>query len=751
MQGRGTCCFGCRAQQIPPQPVPIPAALDVSATVSPDDVEMHLISPESLLPPNTMSSPALSAIQSAKRSCSHDGSLRDSGNQLPAHVHAASSIKAGIWPSDVAVKGTENASQQVGVYQPSSRLRAAHRQCMTAGDEWTVVGSNSSDSEHALKPEAKLGLVKIKSEVPQEGLPQQVLGQSQTALASFLPQSSTSTAVKSHTEEPALLLNKKLPALRVPLIGMGRPRVTSRIAMRHLVAEGSNPSDNSPTHQQVVLDSCSKYALILDSYIQDQPEQSQEEEAAHALQQHLSAGLSWPNHIKSAATHQASSCMSASRNPDTAQRAQRAPLNPGPIAEGKEAESIAALHPYRQLRLNQTARSQTQPQQQVSPGTEGSTPLDLFYRPTAGAAKAPQHQASIVKEAGCLNFGSHLVLSEQLPEKLPVRQKSQVKLRSAIDDAALSSEEDGSEYEGETQSQPLSPAESGADRAEELGFSRDSGGPWKSEAETMSGEALEEQGRFEEGQYADYRSEEGLSEEGQYLEGQIDREGLDQSLDVLPAGVTTNTEVYSPMSHGATRVRSMITNRPFLLEEPVSPVARQLGDTMRQGSQVTFSNQAMLDDDTTVMQNPGPGPKPGPAAEEELLYHDWTQPSANFLAAANAEAAAVAEKEAAATAEAEYEAQQAAVKKPLSDPNTVKAPKAGAMTRLTDSLFRRSGKRTIETQTTEYREEETQTTDPTDAEAQAASQQMMTATGTSHFAERQQCFHAESGLITAVG
>ena len=720
-----TCCFECR---IPPQPVPMPAALDVSATMSPADVEVSLVSPESLLPPSAMASLALSDMQSAKESDSQDGRLRDSSNQLSAHVREASLIKAGIRPSDMAGKGTENASQQVGVYQSSSALTAAHRQCMTAAGEWTVIESDGSDSEYNSEHAAKLGPVRVKSEMPREGLPQQVQGQFQAALSSFLPHSSTSTDAKLQTEKPPLLFNKKLPALNVPLTGMGRPRVASRIATPRFVAEGSGALSGSHTPKQLVLNSCSEYALIVDSYIQDQPEESQEEEAAHALQQHLSAALSWPNHIRPADSHQAASCMDACLDPDKAQRAQCGPATSGPIAEGKEAESIAAFHPSWHLRLNQTARSQTQPEQRVSSEFKDSTPLDSFYRPTAGAAKAPQHQPSIVEEAGCLNFGSHLVPSKQLPEKLPLRQKSQVRQRSAIDDAALSSDEEGSEYEGETQSQPHSPAESGADRAEDLGFTRDSGGPWDSEAEAMSGDALQGQERFEEGQYADYCSEEGLSEEGQYPEAQIDREGLDQSLDVLPAGITANTEVYSPMSHGATRVRSMITNRPFLLEEPVSPVAQQLGDTMRQGSQVTFSNQAMLDDDSTVMQNPSPNPDPGPASQEEPLYHDWTQPSASFLAAANAEAAAAAEAEAAA---AEYEAQQAAVKKPLSDPNTVKAPKAGAMTRLTDSLFRRSGKRTIETQTTECREEETQTSDATDSEIQAASQQMMTATGTS--------------------
>ena len=702
-----------------------PAALHV-ATASPADVEVSLLCPEPLLPSSAMSSPALSGMQSAKGSGSQGDRLRDSSNQLLEHVHEESLIKAGSKPSGVAVKGTENVSQQVNVCQSCSGVTGAHHWCVTAGDEWNVFGS---DSKHASKPEAKLGLVKVKSAVAQEEVLQQVPGQS---LASFLPRSSASTCAKLQAEEPVLLLNKKLPGLRAPLTGMGRPRVAGRVATPRLVAEGSEPSNNSLSHQQMLLDSCSEYALILDSYLQEQPEESQEEEAAHALQQHLSTALGWPNPIRPADPHQTSSCMNACLNPDTAQRAQRGPLNPRPIAEGKEAESIAAFHPSWHLRLNQTARSQPQPEQRVSSEPEDSTPLDPFFRPTAGTAKAPQHQPSMVEEAGCLNFGSHLVPNDQLPEKLPLKQKSQVRQRSAIDDAALSSEEEGSEYEGETQSNPLSPAESLAYRAEHLGFRRDSGGPWDSVAEAVSGKALEGQGRFEEGQYADYRSEEGLSEEGQYLEGHIEREGLDQSPDDLPVGITTSTEVYSPMSHGATRVRSMITNRPFLLEEPVSPVARRLGDTMRQGSQVTFSSQAMLDDDSTVMQNPNtnPGPNPGPASEEPL-YHDWTQPSASFLAAANAEAAATAEAEAAAAAEAEYAAQQAAAKKPLSDPNTVKAPKAGAMTRLTDSLFRRSGKRTIETQTTEYKEEETQTSDPTDAEAQAASQQMMTANGTS--------------------
>ncbi|KAL0026054.1 hypothetical protein WJX79_005633 [Trebouxia sp. C0005] len=81
-------------------------------------------------------------------------------------------------------------------------------------------------------------------------------------------------------------------------------------------------------------------------------------------------------------------------------------------------------------------------------------------------------------------------------------------------------------------------------------------------------DALPGQGQYEAGQYADYHSEEGQSEEGPYGEGYFEDTGLDQSLDVLPAGITSAPEVYSPMSCGAARVRSMITNRPFMLEEP---------------------------------------------------------------------------------------------------------------------------------------------------------------------------------------
>ena len=234
-------------------------------------------------------------------------------------------------------------------------------------------------------------------------------------------------------------------------------------------------------------------------------------------------------------------------------------------------------------------------------------------------------------------------------------------------------------------------------------------------------ESHQSQEQLEEGHYADYRSEEGQSEHGQIAEEQYQNEGLDESLDVLPAGLTAAPEVYSPMSHGASRVRSMITNRPFMLEEPVSPVAQHRGATMRRGSQVTFSTQAEPLGDTVVTQAPG--------QQEEPLYHDWSQPAQSFTVATVEPAAAAPAAEATLAGEAgqDAEAMGKTGKRPMSDKGTVKAPKTGAMSKLTGSLFRRSGKRTAETQTTEYVEEETQTSDQPEPPTEADSQQLVPA------------------------
>ena len=694
---------------------------------------MSLVSLDTALPQSPADPDPLHAAQSpgSPASGSHAGRLRDASNQqLPA---GSALIKAGVRAAPS--KGDEDTveginqnkgtgrSHRVAFDQSAGVLTLAENQSKALAEDWMVIQSDGSDSEFASKPGAKPGLVRVKSEVPQAELPLQQQGLLQPGSPISKPQRSVSNGAKLHSGHSIQLLKRKLPALKVPLTGMGQPRAAGRVAMPRYVAEGFGLSGNTCPDNQAMSASCSHSQSVLDIFLQAQPDQCQEEQAACALRQHLSNNLSQAGRSCVAAPQQLL-CIEASLVPGYAsvtQHSQSGWSNPQPVAEGRE--SIAAFHPSWHLRLNQTARSQPQPEQQstaIGQEDDNEESLDLFYRPAAVAVKPPQHQPSMVEEAGCLNFGSHLVSQEQLPEKHPPRQASQTRQRSAIDDAALSSEEEGSEYEEGAGSESLSHAESVSQWWDESDLPRDRDDPRNSEAGVKHSDAVSEQGRFQEGQYADYHSEEGLSEEEQYPEPNIDREGLDH---VLPAGITTNTEVYSPMSHGATRVRSMITNRPFLIEEPVSPVAKRLGDTIRIGSQVTFDAQADTLYDTAPMQPP--------TTQEEPLYHDWSQPSASFLAAANAEAAAAAEAEAAEAAAAEEEAQQAAVRKPLSDPNTVKAPKAGAVTRLTDTLFRRSGKRTAETQTTEYREEETQTSEQDESQQQAGSQQIGLISGAS--------------------
>ena len=131
---------------------------------------------------------------------------------------------------------------------------------------------------------------------------------------------------------------------------------------------------------------------------------------------------------------------------------------------------------------------------------------------------------------------------------------------------------------------------------------------------------------------------------------------MDESLEVLPQGIRAAPEVYSPMSHGATRVRSMITNRPFLLEEPVSPVAQRLGATMLGTSQGTFSDPDSLQHSMAVAHVP--------SQAQEQLHHDWwsaaeAAPEQTVAEAAPAVDPAAAEAAKAAEEEAEMQAKQA--------------------------------------------------------------------------------------------
>ena len=651
-------------------------------------------------------------------------------------------------PQDIASDSTGKAgvkSRHVGFVQPADAQSLQQAAATEAADEWTVIQSDGSDSDYTSKAGAKPGLIRVRSQLPQEDLPHQMQGQGLPPAASLgLPLSNSNTETTLLSVTSSQLVKRKLRSLKVPLTGMGRVRAAGRAGTPRFVAEGTQ--EQGCTHSYSAKSSLAtsihstaaaedEDSSLLRMYVQDQPPQDQEEEAACVLHQHLSM-------IQASAGSSRSAMMSQPPYwglESATQHAHRdstagAKFEALPVAEGKE--SIIAFHPSWRLRANSLTPQVAQPQDQpglTQAGTmDAENPLDKFYRPAGGLSKPPQHQLSLAEQAGCLNFGSHVVSKAQLPEKGSMRQKSVVRERSTIDDVVLSSEED-SQAEDEPE------AESGYSTKAASQSRWFSDGFEDEQADEQQDEAYSGQDQYEEGQYADYHSEEGHSDEVDELAQQP---GLDESLDVLPAGLASAPEVYSPMSHGATRVRSMITNRPFMLEEPMSPVAQRLGATMRPGSHVTFTSQSF--GDSVVMQT-----------QEQPLYRDWSQPAQSFSAAAATEAAAVPVSEAAAVpvseaaavpvSEAaavpvsevvpaletgqETQALSATGRKPLSDPGTVKAPKTGAMSKLTGSLFRRSGKRTVETQTIEYREEETQTSDEPELAPEVDSQQLVPGAG----------------------
>ena len=620
--------------------------------------------------------------------------------------------------------------RHVALEQPLAAQSTFGGVASQADVEWTVIQSDGSDTEYNSRSGAKQGLVRVKSALPQEELPQQLqeLGLLRTA------PSHNSAGVKSLIDDSSQLLKRKLPALKVPLTGMGRPRAAARRGTHRFVAEGMEDTgyaSSCSTGSSLV---CSDHTadaigdaqmLMLQSYLHAQPAETQEEEAACALRQHLSVA----GHMLSSSSSNSSAVLlqaaSTSVPVSTAQHAQHGnTAGPGvrslPVAEGTEGRtSIAAFNPSWHLRANQAAQAEEHPSTQtVDTVPDADDSLDRFYRPAGGLpSKPPQHQPSMVKQAGCLNFGSHVVAKGQLAEAQwgqSIDRKSNPTGRSAIDDAALSSENSESEYD---EDEPQAEFEADND-AESVSQSRmSSHDSQEHPAEGQYTDALPGQGQYEAGQYADYHSEEGQSEEGPYGEGYFEDTGLDQSLDVLPAGITSAPEVYSPMSCGAARVRSMITNRPFMLEEPVSPVAERRGATMRRGSQLTLTAPAESLGNSVVLQ--------GPQQQEEVLYHDWSQPVQDLSATAAEPAAPAPMSEAELAAElAIADAMRKKGKK--SNPDAVKT---GAISKLTGSLFRRSGKKTAETQTTEYQEEETQTSDQPEPPTEVVSQQLPTAAG----------------------
>ena len=665
------------------------------------------------------------------------GNLRVTGNQAEQPL-----IKAALKPGSAAPAGLHDgasgekagqSSLRLNFEEPASQQSSPMVQASEAEDAWTIIQSDGSDSEYSSRSGAKLGLVRVKSAIPQQELPQQVQGTGllQTAL------SQSQLTAKAMTGDASQLAKQKLPRLKVPLTGMGRPRVAARRGTPRFVAEGlqdtdllsGNSSCSSPAlSTPEAAASEGRYHQMLVACMQAQPTTDEEEEAAFILRKHLSMTREVPDSSTSSGILLPGSwCPAPDSAPQHAQHGDTAQAHSEslPVAEGRE--SIAAFNPSWHLRAHQDVPAEEQPDFDTGHMTaDEEDSLDRFYRPAGGLpSKPPQHQPSMVEQAGCLNFGSHVVAKAHLPQtqwEQSVSHKSAPRERSAIDDAALSSED--SEYEeeedtGQSQSQAQAQADSEAgsgsgsasqSRGTNHGFREDL-------AEGSHTDVQSGQGQYETGQYADYHSEEGQSEDGQYAEGQVDEEGLDQSLDVLPAGITSAPEVYSPMSCGASRVRSMITNRPFMLEEPVSPVAQRRGATMRRGSLVTLSGQAESLTDSVALQ--------ASHQHEEPLYHDWSQPVQSFTAPAVEPAAPAPMSEAELAAELQI-ADTMRRKGKKSNPNAIKT---GAISKLTGSLFRRSGKRTAETQTTEYQEEATQTSDQPEPEPEAASQELVLAAG----------------------
>ncbi len=714
---------------IPPQPAPSAITLAAYDTISLANIDLS-INPLEVSQPKAE---AAGSLQFSSTAHTEAGQLRDTSNQADQSL-----IKAALKTGDLLASQEgdgirlENGDiagpklRHVAFEQPLAAQSISGVVASEAHDEWTVIQSDGSDTEYNSRSGAKHGLVRVKSALPQEELPQQLQG---LGLIHTAP-SCGSAGVKNLTDDSSQPFKRKLPALKVPLTGMGRPRAAARRGTPCFVAEGMEGIGFASSCSSLF---CSDHIadvvgdaqmLIFQSYLHAQPAENQEEEAAYALRQHLSMA----GHMLGSSSNSSAVLLQASNISVPVSAAQHAQqgntAGPGcrslPVAEGTEGRnSIAAFNPSWHLRANQAAQAEEHSSTQTAdtvPDADDS--LDRFYRPAGGLpSKPPQHQPSMVEQAGCLNFGSHVVAKGQLAEApwgQSIGRKSKPKERSAINDAALSSEDSESEYEDEDEPQSQTQADFEADDdAESACQSRmTSYDSQERSAEGRYTDALPGQGQYEAGQYADYHSEEGQSEEGQYGEGHFEDTGLDQ-----PAGITSAPEVYSPMSCGAARVRSMITNRPFMLEDPVSPIAERRGATMRRGSQLTLTAPAESLGNSVVLQ--------GPQQQEEPLYHDWSQPVQDPTATAAEPAAPAPMSEAELAAElAIADAMRKKGKK--SNPDAVKT---GAISKLTGSLFRRSGKKTAETQTTEYREEETQTSDQPEPSPEVMSQGLVTAAG----------------------
>lgn len=481
--------------QIPPQPAPTATSVATQDSISTADVELSLVLPEtdqpheaalhtgtdshtavSSQPSSNSSLPKSSSGHTSNHTLASDQSLIKAGRE-PTHepVQLPAAEERDIVSTGHADIATTKARRVAFEHQPVDvHSKPKVKLPEAAEDEWTVIQSDGSDTEYTSRAGTKLGLVRVKSEVPQEELPQQLQGQVLPRAAS--PQLLPSQSLTGSTTP----VTRKLATLKVPLTGMGRPRMAARRGTPRFVGEGSEEDVLLSTDTGLALCTHSSAACwnahseMLEAYIHAQPTDDQEEEAASALRQHLSMAQQAAGSTSSSAVE--------SQPPDvycdtscTAQHAQfgstaAADTKSRPVAEGKE--SIAAFHPSWHLRANETAQSGEQPDlQAASSPSDTHNPLDQFYRPAGGLTKPPQHQLSIAEQAVCLNFGSHVVSKGQLPEahSQAMGQKSAPRERSAIDDAVLSSEDSADDYENENQAWSQTQATSEADYGHESG------------------------------------------------------------------------------------------------------------------------------------------------------------------------------------------------------------------------------------------------------------------------------------------
>lgn len=242
--------------------------------------------------------------------------------------------------------------------------------------------------------------------------------------------------------------------------GMGQLRAAARAGTPRHVAEGTEALPAAYSTDAEHDDAMQLLAM----QTLCQPSEEQEEEAAWALSQHLTAqhdihvvscsppvhaadGFSWQTGTLSGAVSQLRP-QGGALGLNEPQDGAVCLSQPQPIAEGRE--SIAAFHPSWHLRATHQDPLENPPDTTTT--TENNADSDLldhFWRP-AGVANgiAAQRQPSIAAKAGCSNFSSHVVSMQQMPRKQPPGSSRQSRQHNPIDDIVLSSEEsEGGEAE----------------------------------------------------------------------------------------------------------------------------------------------------------------------------------------------------------------------------------------------------------------------------------------------------------------